>query len=99
MNIEILDMLMDNKKIKSYYQLAKEMEFPYTTLLDLVHGRSINLYSIEHIANYFGVSKILLLEPTRVYQLLKEDNNISGSNFYFDLNQESYATTNMLLHG
>ena len=40
MNIEVLEFLMKERNIKSYYRLAKEANFPYTTLLDLVNGSS-----------------------------------------------------------
>ena len=76
MNIEILEILMKRKKIPSYYQLSERSGLPYTTLLDLVHGKSMYLHNIKYLSNYFGVDFTLLLTPTEYYCVVTEDNQL-----------------------
>ena len=76
MNIEVLEYLMNRRKIKSYYQLAKDACFPYTTLLDLTHNKSNNLTNIKTLANYFDIDYRFLLEGTTYCALIDEKNRV-----------------------
>ena len=73
MNLSTLKNLMKQRKIKSYFQLAREVEIPYTTLLDVVHGKSKNSYLIKTLADYFGIKSTILLEKLEPYQIILED--------------------------
>ncbi len=73
MNTEILEKLMEESNIKSYYKLAKELEVPYTTLLDLVHGKVLKTMTIKTVAEYFHVTLDMLVEPTTYYNVINED--------------------------
>ncbi len=79
MNVEVLEQLMDNKKITSYYQLAKKMNLPYTSLLDWVHGKGQKICNLKLISDFLGVDVYYLLAPTRYYYVLLEDNTLLSS--------------------
>ncbi len=67
MNIQILNELMRQNEIPSYFQLSKETNIPYTTLLDLVRGNGEKLSNIKMIADFFGVKMTYLIdEPTKI---------------------------------
>ena len=67
MNIQILNELMRQNDIPSYFQLSKETNIPYTTLLDLVRGNGEKLSNIKMIADFFGVKMTYLIdEPTKI---------------------------------
>ena len=78
MNIEVLEFLMKERNIKSYYRLAKEANFPYTTLLDLVNGRSTNLNNIKRLATFFGAEYQMLLADTNYCYLVNEKNEVKS---------------------
>ena len=84
MNLEVLKILMKEKHIASYYQLANFIDVPYTSLLDLVHGRSKNLDNFKQIATYFEVPASILFEPTTYYGVITEENELK---FYFPTDQ------------
>ena len=73
MNVSTLKKLMMKNGIKSYFQLAQTVGIPYTSLLDLIHGRSKNSYLIPILAEYFEIPSPLLLEPLEPYQVILED--------------------------
>lgn len=67
MNIQILNELMRQNEIPSYFQLSKETRIPYTTLLDLVRGNGERLSNIKTIADFFGVKMTYLIdEPVKI---------------------------------
>lgn len=76
MNIEVLEYLMKERKIKSYYQLAKDACFPYTTLLDLANSKSNNLTNIKILAEFFNIDYKFLLAGTTYCILVNEKNKI-----------------------
>ena len=78
MNIEVLEFLMKERNIKSYHRLAKEANFPYTTLLDLVNGRSNNLNNIKRLATFFGAEYQMLLADTNYCYLVNEKNEVKS---------------------
>ena len=63
--------------IKSYYQLAKETNFPYTTLLDLINGKGEKLTNIKIIATYFNVSPSYLIDDNSYFITINENNFVS----------------------
>ncbi len=76
MNKEVLDQLMKGYKIKSYFQLSKEICMPYTTLLDLVNGRGERVTNIKLIADFFNVPLHLLIDETKFFYILDDHNNL-----------------------
>ncbi len=88
MNTEILELLMKEKKIKSYYQLAKEMNIPYTSLLDIVHGKGLKITNMKMIANFFDISIDCLTSKTTYYYVIKEDNTLQK---YLPLTKDEQA--------
>ncbi len=76
MNVEVLNKLMEINKVNSYFQLAKEVKIPYTTLLDLVNGRGERLSNIRIIADYFNVSISTLVEQEITYITVDEEGKI-----------------------
>ena len=74
MNIEVLEKLMEKKQIRSYYQLAKLVDIPYTSLLDLIHGRGLRATNIKLLADFFEVTIDCLMNPTTYYHVLLENN-------------------------
>ena len=76
MNIEVLEKLMEKKQIRSYYQLAKLVDIPYTSLLDLIHGRGLRATNIKLLADFFEVTIDCLMNPTTYYHVLLENNEI-----------------------
>ena len=67
MNIQILNELMRQNEIPSYFQLSKETHIPYTTLLGLVRGDGKRLSKIKTIADFFGVKMTYLIdEPVKI---------------------------------
>ena len=82
MNIEILEILMKQKKIPSYFQLANRSGIPYTTLLDLVHGKSTNLQNIKFLSDYFQVEFTMLSKNTEYYCVVTEENKMQSYLFF-----------------
>ncbi len=78
MNIEVLEKLMEQKKIRSYFKLAKLVNIPYTTLLDLIHGKGLKVTTIKTLADFFNVSIDCLVNPTTYYNVLLENNRIKS---------------------
>ena len=88
MNIQILNELMRQNEIPSYFQLSKETNIPYTTLLDLVRGNGEKLSNIKMIADFFGVKMTYLIdEPTKIVTINEKNRVIvekeTGYNYYF----------------
>lgn len=77
MNIKVLNELMKLNSITSYFHLSKEIDIPYTTLLDLVNGKGEKLTNIKIIANYFHVSIGTLVDNEKIYITIDENNNIT----------------------
>ena len=75
MNKRVLDKLMKRNSLTSYLQLAKEIDIPYTTLLDLINGKGERLSNFRIIANYFAVPLSALISKNK-YILLTEDDKI-----------------------
>ncbi len=77
MNIQILNELMRQNEIPSYFQLSKEIQIPYTTLLDLIRGNGEKLSNIKIIANFFSVNITYLIdEPIKIITI-NENNKVT----------------------
>ena len=76
MNIQILNELMRQNEIPSYFQLSKETRIPYTTLLDLVRGKGEKISNIKTIADFLGVKMSDLLDEPRKIVTINERNNV-----------------------
>ena len=76
MNIQILNELMRQNEIPSYFQLSKETHIPYTTLLDLVRGKGEKLSNVKTIADFLGVKMSYLLDEPRKIVTINERNNV-----------------------
>lgn len=85
MNLEILEKLMEDHHITSYYKLAKFVDIPYTTLLDLVHNKGLKVTTIKTIADFFNVTVDLLISPTTYYNVIVDDESIES---YIPLTKE-----------
>lgn len=77
MNIQILNELMRQNEIPSYFQLSKETQIPYTTLLDLVRGNGEKLSNIKMIADFFGVKMTYLIDETAKIITINEKNKVT----------------------
>ena len=95
MNIEILEKLMEKKQIRSYYQLAKLVDIPYTSLLDLIHGRGLRATNIKLLADFFEVTIDCLMNPTTYYHVLLENNEIKS--YLLLTKEEQYQAFQILL--
>lgn len=90
MNIEVLNDLMKQNNISSYFKLANELDIPYTTFLDLVRGKGEKLTNIKLIANYFNVSISTITEVKQEYITIDENNKIKKT---LKTDYNSYVTT------
>ena len=82
MNKQILDKLMEINSIRSYHQLAQNVDLPYTTLLDLVKGKGERLSNIKTLANFFGVPLSTLIDNKETFFLINEDNKVISKQEY-----------------
>ena len=73
---------MEINSIRSYYQLAQNVDLPYTTLLDLVKGKGERLSNIKTLANFFGVPLSALVDNNPGLFLITEDNKIISKKEY-----------------
>lgn len=78
MNLEILEKLMEENHIRSYLKLSQILDIPYTSLMDLIHGRGLKITNIKQIADFFKVTIDCLVSPITYYNIVLENNTIKS---------------------